>query len=160
VRAKGKLKEPKKPDPSGGDDDMDARIDEVIKDIFAYYDPKNTGILKKDVLKKFFADSLELYALRKHLKSSKEVIAPNVKYDAAMSESIQKITQNEQGATQKEFEDFLNLYDLDEALGSFTGRSEVEVKADVKFVDSSQFVAASSAPQKIKYRDYSAVDNQ
>eukprot|EP01116_Phalansterium_solitarium_P017277 TRINITY_DN4214_c0_g1_i1.p1 TRINITY_DN4214_c0_g1~~TRINITY_DN4214_c0_g1_i1.p1 ORF type:complete len:134 (+),score=11.63 TRINITY_DN4214_c0_g1_i1:97-498(+) len=118
----------------------------------------NTGILKKDVLKKFFSDSLELYALRKHLKSSKEVLASGVNYAKAMEEAIRKITSNDQ-ATMKEFEDFLNLYDIDEALSSFTAQSEFAVSGDVQLVDTSQFVTDGAAPSKPKYRDYGSLEN-
>jgi hypothetical protein len=36
------------------DGDMDEKIDKVIRDIWAHYDPKGTQVLPKKVIEKFF----------------------------------------------------------------------------------------------------------
>lgn len=36
------------------DGDMDERLDKSIREVWTYYDPKGTGIMKKDAIKKFF----------------------------------------------------------------------------------------------------------
>src|SRR5690606_5558255 len=81
-------------------------------EVWAYYDPKGTGVIPKKVLEKFFKvsfrwltkfdltnsfenkDSLDLYALRKGAKSSKEIIAPGVKMADAMAASVQKVMKS------------------------------------------------------------------
>jgi len=137
---------------------MDDKIDRAIKDVWAHYDPKGTGVIPKKMVDKFFKDSLELYALRVGKKSSKDVVAPGVNYGAAMDASIAKVTTTGQ-ATFKQFEDFLNCYDIDEALGSFLNINSVAVSASkVQFVDTSQFKSQSQQPKKVVYRDYPTDD--
>eukprot|EP01115_Flamella_aegyptia_P013140 TRINITY_DN685_c0_g1_i1.p2 TRINITY_DN685_c0_g1~~TRINITY_DN685_c0_g1_i1.p2 ORF type:complete len:101 (-),score=44.32 TRINITY_DN685_c0_g1_i1:36-338(-) len=98
-----------------------------------------------------------LYAKAK--KSSKEVIPPGVNFNQAMDESLAKVTNGET-ATFKQFEDFLNCYDIDEALGSFLGVREVSVtNSKVQFVDTSQFASQSQQVKKPVYRDYSVLQN-
>jgi len=150
------------PDPNAEkevDGDMDEKIDKVIQDIWVFYDPKGTGIMPRKVMEKFFKDGLDLYALRMGKKSSKELIPPGVKYGEAMAQSLAKITSNPQQATKKEFEDFLNCYDLDEALGSFMNIQEIAVNHNVQMVDTSQFKEQAAQPKKVVYRDYSALEN-
>jgi hypothetical protein len=67
------------------------------------------------------------------------------------------VTTNPSGqCTRKEFEDFINCYDLEEALGSFLGLSEVAVNtASVQFVDTSQLKGQQQQIKKPVYRDYS-----
>jgi len=140
------------------DDDMDEKIDRAIKEVWTYYDPKNTGVIPKKIVEKFIKDSLELYALRMGKKSSKEIIAPGINYGQAMESSIGKVSSTGQ-ATFKQFEDFLNLYDIDEALGAFLNIQEVAVSASkVQFVDTSQFASSTSQVKKPVYRDYPTDD--
>mmetsp|Transcript_27541 Transcript_27541/g.38855 ORF Transcript_27541/g.38855 Transcript_27541/m.38855 type:complete len:192 (+) Transcript_27541:74-649(+) len=140
------------------DDDMDEKIDKVIREVWAYYDPKGTGVLPKKIIEKFFSDALELYALRMGRKGAKEVIAPGVNYSQAMAESVGKMTNTVQ-ATFKQFEDFINCYDLEEGLGSFLGVRETTIKQNVQFVDNSQLAAQQQASKKPVYRDYSVLQN-
>jgi len=140
------------------DGDMDEYIDQVIREVWNHYDPKATGIMKKGTIEKFFKDSLDLYALRLGRKSSKEVMAPGVRMSDAMAQSVAKVTQTGQ-ATFKEFEDFLNCYDLEEALGAFLNISEVTVNNNVQFVDTEQMADQARGPKKPVYRDYSALQN-
>jgi len=150
------------PDPNAEkevDGDMDEKIDKVVQDIWAFYDPKSTGIMPRKVMEKFFKDALDLYALRMGKKSSKEVMPPNIKWGEAMAQSCAKVTSNPQQASKKEFEDFLNCYDLDEALGSFLNIQEVAVNHNVQFVDTSQFKEQAAQPKKVVYRDYSVLKN-
>ena len=99
-----------------------------------------------------------MYALRLGRKGAKEVIAPGVNYGQAMEESIAKVTNGET-ATFKQFEDFLNCYDIDEALGSFIGVREVQVQNKVQFVDTNQFSQQAQQVKKPVYRDYSVLQN-
>lgn len=69
------------------------------------------------------------------------------------------MTSNPQGATQKEFEDFVNCYDLEEALGPFLNIQEIGINHNVQFVDTNQFKEEAAAPKKVQYRDYSALEN-
>lgn len=62
--------------------------------------------------------------------------------------------------TFKEFEDFLNCYELEEALGPWLNIREVKVDTNkVQFVDTSQFKNQSAQPKKVVYRDYSALQD-
>ncbi|PRP82197.1 hypothetical protein PROFUN_10406 [Planoprotostelium fungivorum] len=139
------------------DGDMDERLDRVIKEVWNHYDPKNTGVLPKKILEKFIQDSLDLYAMRKGKKGAKEVVAPGVKFGPAMTETLNKISTGGQ-ATFQQFENFLNCYDIDEALGSFLQISEVAVQHDVNFVDVSHLKSEAAAPKKVVYRDYSNLE--
>jgi len=150
----------KLPDPNAErevDFDMDEKLDHVINEVWAYYDKKNEGIIKKSVIQQFFKDALELYALRVGKKSGKECVVPGVNFSQALEASVAKLSQTGQ-ATKKEFTDFLNCYSIDEALGSFLGITQVSVDSSVKFVDTSQFKEQASKPKEIKYRDYSVLD--
>jgi len=136
------------------DGDMDEKIDKVIREVFTHYDPKSTGQISKSTISKFFKDSLDLYAMRLGKKGGKEIIAPGVNYSQAMKDSIAKMTPGEQ-ATYKQFEDFLNCYDIEEALGCFLNVSEVSVNThNVQFIDTEQFKAQAAAPKKVVYREY------
>jgi len=135
------------------DGDMDDYIDKVIKEVWNFYDPKGTGIIPKALVSKFFKDALEVYALRMGRKNGKEVMGQGVNYNNALTECVGKMTQSGQ-CTFKEFEDFLNCYDLDEALGPFLGIREISINNKVQFVDVNQFKEQAAAPKKVVYRDY------
>merc|ERR1712000_498178 len=47
------------------DGDMDAVIDDCIRQVWQYYDPKGVGFLNKKQTQQFFKDALNLVALRK-----------------------------------------------------------------------------------------------
>jgi len=136
------------------DGDMDDYTDKIIQDVWRFYDPKGTGILPKKILEKFFKDALEVYSLRLGRKSSKEVMGPGVSYGQAMTESVGKVTSNNAQVTQREFEDFINCYDLEEALGSFLGVREVTINSNVEFVDTRIFKEQAAQPKKVVYREY------
>jgi len=150
------------PDPNAEkevDGDMDEKIDKIIRDIWNFYDPKATGFMKKGVIEKFFKDSLDLYALRQGRKKGGEVVAQGVKFGQAMQASIAKVTTNPQGCSFQEFENFINCYDLEEALGSFLAIGEIGIQNTVQFVDTAQFKEQAAKPKEVKYRDYSALEN-
>jgi len=155
---KGKLK-PEDPNAVKDlDGDMDERIDKVIREVWTYYDPKGTGVLPKKIVERFFKDSLELYSLRMGKKSSKEVLAPGVNMSQAMQTAVANMTNTSQ-ATFKQFEDFLNCYDLEEALGPFLNVREITVRQNVQFIDNSQLVQEANQPKKVVYRDYGALQD-
>jgi len=143
------------------DGNMDDKVDQVIAEIWGYYDKNQTGVISRSTLKKFFEDALKIYALRQGRQSGKEVVAPGVNYSQALDQSVAKVTTNPNGqCSRKEFEDFLNLYDLQEALGSFLGISEVAVNTQaVAFVDTSQMKSGQQQVKKPVYRDYSQLQD-
>jgi len=141
------------------DGDMDEYIDKLIREIWQFYDPKNIGIMPRKIMEKFFKDSLDLYALRQGRKKGSEVMPEGVKFGEAMRASFAKVTSNEKGCTFQEFENFINCYDLEEALGSFLNISEIKVQSNVQFVDTSVFKAEAEKPKAVQYRDYSALEN-
>ncbi len=75
---KGTIKPPTVNDELDVDEDLDAKVDQMAKEIWEYYDPKGLGIVKKPAIQKFFQDCLELYAARKHCKAPKDALGPNV----------------------------------------------------------------------------------
>jgi hypothetical protein len=112
--AKGEIRRDDPNAPKDLDQDMDEKIDQVclpplkilifqcIREVWAHYDPKGTGVLPKKVIQKFFQvlfwpfpshlqDALDLYALRLGKKSAKEIIAPGVNSSQAMQQAIAKV---------------------------------------------------------------------
>eukprot|EP01119_Soliformovum_irregulare_P008552 TRINITY_DN21667_c0_g1_i1.p1 TRINITY_DN21667_c0_g1~~TRINITY_DN21667_c0_g1_i1.p1 ORF type:complete len:196 (-),score=58.85 TRINITY_DN21667_c0_g1_i1:126-713(-) len=142
------------------DGDTDEYVDKVVRDIWNFYDPKGTGLMTKKALQKFFKDALEIYAMRKGFKKGAESMAPGVKSGEAMAQSVAKVTQNPQGCSYQEFENFVNCYDLDEALGSFLNIGEVAVSNNVQFVDTSHFKEEAAKPKAVQYRDYSHLQGE
>jgi len=143
------------------DGNMDDKADAVITEIWNYYDKNQTGVISKSTLKKFFEDALTVYALRKGMKDKKDVMPPQVSFGQACDQSVAKVTTNPNGqCSKKEFEDFINCYDLEEALGSFLGISEVMVNTSaVQFVDTSQLKGQGQQVKKPVYRDYSQLQD-
>lgn len=142
------------------DQDMDERIDKCIREVWAHYDPKGTGVLPKKIVQRFFKDALELYALRLGRKSSKDVIAPGVNSSQAMETAYRMVTSNPNQVTFQEFENFLNCYDLEEALGPWLNINSVNVTKDnVQWVDTTQFRQAAEQPKKVVYRDRSQLQD-
>jgi len=80
-------------------------------------------------------------------------MSPNVKYGEAMETAVRKVTATNQ-ASFKQFEDFINCYDLEEALGSFLGVSDIAISNTVQWVDTAQIAKDGSGPKKPVYRDY------
>eukprot|EP01114_Cavostelium_apophysatum_P000659 TRINITY_DN105_c0_g1_i1.p1 TRINITY_DN105_c0_g1~~TRINITY_DN105_c0_g1_i1.p1 ORF type:complete len:190 (+),score=51.69 TRINITY_DN105_c0_g1_i1:119-688(+) len=154
---KGTIK-PFQRDEKDVDGDMDDYIDKVIREVWNFYDPKGTNMIPKALVQKFFKDALEIYAMRKGAKSSKEVLGPGVKYNDALTECVGKMTQTGQ-CSFKDFEEFLNCYDLEEALGPFLGIREVTINNRVEFVNVDQFKEQAAQPKKVQYRDYSGLEN-
>jgi len=139
------------------DDDMDSKIDQCIRDVWAYYDKKNKGFLTKGEAETFFKDALNIMCLRKGVKA-KDILPPGVSEGKAISQSFQKLDKNGTGKIDfNAFEEFINMSDLDEALSLFTGQQgPISVATDkVKLVDTSQFAAGAKAnAANIQYRDY------
>jgi hypothetical protein len=91
---KGTIVLPDPNKPIDVDDDQDARIDECLKEIWAYYDKKNTGFMDKVCLlrcgrlsrtaymqqkqaKTFMEDALQVFATRKG-RQPKELVSPQL----------------------------------------------------------------------------------
>jgi len=138
------------------DDDMDSKIDRSIKEVWAYYDKKGKGFLTKSEAETFFKDAFEIMALRKGRKP-KELLPPNISQGQAISQSIKKLAKESDRVDFSSFEEFINMSDLDEALGIFIGQTgPIDVKNKVQMVDTQQLSAqarAENGPKPI-YRDY------
>jgi len=149
------------PRPSAGgeedlDDDMDSQIDKYIKEVWSYYDKKNKGFLTKGESETFFKDALEVMALRKGRKV-KELLPPNVSQGQAITQTFAKLAKGSNQVDYSAFEEFVNMSDLDEALGIFTGQTgPIDVKTNVDFVDTAKLSADAKKESGLKpvYRDY------
>ena len=154
--AKGKIKADIPEDEEALDPDLDSSIDKYVREAWQYYDKKNQGFIEKKVALQFFKDSLELYAIRRTQKS-KDILAEGVNLNKALEESYLKMSRNgEKQVNYNEFEDFINTYDIDEALGSMLNKNGVDIDINrVQFVDVSQMTgqARKDGPKPV-YRDY------
>eukprot|EP01122_Echinamoeba_exundans_P017855 TRINITY_DN9806_c0_g1_i1.p1 TRINITY_DN9806_c0_g1~~TRINITY_DN9806_c0_g1_i1.p1 ORF type:complete len:195 (+),score=58.38 TRINITY_DN9806_c0_g1_i1:269-853(+) len=153
--AKGKIKPEMPADEEPVDGDMDELIDRVIKEVWATYDVKNQGFIDKKKAAQFFKDALEVYALRKGMKGSKDALGPGVNQSKASDECVAKLNKSGSGRiTFEEFEDYMNTYDIEEALGPFLARTSIDVKAQVPMVDISQISTQAEQVTRPKYREY------
>jgi hypothetical protein len=154
--AKGKIKADIPEDEEALDPDLDSSIDKYVREAWQYYDKKNQGFIEKKVALQFFKDSLELYAIRRGQKV-KDVLAEGVNMSKALEESYLKMSKNgDKQANYNDFEDFINTYDIDEALGSMLNKNGVDIDINrVQFVDVSQMTgqARKDGPKPV-YRDY------
>eukprot|EP01121_Diplochlamys_sp_Union-15-3_P022119 TRINITY_DN931_c0_g2_i3.p1 TRINITY_DN931_c0_g2~~TRINITY_DN931_c0_g2_i3.p1 ORF type:complete len:225 (-),score=67.14 TRINITY_DN931_c0_g2_i3:37-636(-) len=152
----GGPKEPDPPEEDYVDGDLDAVVDRVIKSVWEYYDRKQKGFLDKKRGERFFKDGLEVYALRKGLKGGKEALGQGVNMKKALEDSFKKMNVSGSGKIVfQEFEEFLNCYDIEEAMQPFTGGSGVSIDpSKVKFVDTSQFRGQKKDGPKLVYRNY------
>lgn len=145
------------------DDDLDSRIDACIKEVWAYYDPKMVGSINKSKAITFFKDALDLFALRRQAKTS-DLLKPGVSMSKALEESFRQMDTSGTGViTFSQFEEFINTYDLEEALALITGQG---VSPDIstssaQMADYSGLAAASGEGQKaqIQYRDYGNLED-
>jgi len=137
------------------DGDMDAIVDKVIKSVWEYYDHKQKGFLDKKTGTQFFKDGFEVYALRKGVKA-KEALGQGINMKKALDISFQKMNTSKTGKiTYQEFEEFLNCYDIEEAMEPFTGLQGVAVDLSrVQMVDTAQFKGQKKEGPKLVYRNY------
>eukprot|EP01125_Pyxidicula_operculata_P000456 TRINITY_DN10486_c0_g1_i1.p1 TRINITY_DN10486_c0_g1~~TRINITY_DN10486_c0_g1_i1.p1 ORF type:complete len:197 (-),score=64.23 TRINITY_DN10486_c0_g1_i1:153-743(-) len=136
------------------DGDLDSDIDRCVNKVFENYDRKGAGVLPKKIAEQFFNDCLELYAMRKGQKV-KDILPKNVKKEKAIASAVAKMNTSGTGnITKQEFVQFLNCYDIDEALSDFFGTDGVDVDTSVQYVDVSQFANAKREGPKLVYRDY------
>jgi len=163
---KGKIPAPVHAEEEDLDEDMDEILDKHIKEVWAYYDPKNQGFLTKKTAQQFFKDMLDLFALRKNMKP-KDLLGPGVSLSSALTSSFQQLDKSNTGTiTFTEFEEFVNMSDLEEALSLITGKTgpvDINVSAVAK-VDP-EAMAASAGGGKgpvqaghIEYREYPSDD--
>jgi len=139
------------------DGDMDAEIDRIVEKIFMVYDKKQTKLLPKKVAQKFFSDLLELYCLRQNRKK-KDVVPKNVKEQKAIEECVAKMNSSGgKDITQNEFIEFMNCYDISEALAPFIGNGATEfdiTTSNIQMVDTRQFENQKREGPKLVYREY------
>ena len=135
------------------DDDEDAVIDRAIREVWSYYDKKNQQFISKKTAVQFLKDALELYAMRKSLKV-KDILAGRSEKDL-LEQSYRNITSNPAQVTFNEFEEFINGYDIEEALCINSGPVEITTTS-VAMVDTSTIVAKKKGSDllAIEYRDY------
>lgn len=160
------ITEGKIPAPQAGDedldDDLDAQIDAHVKEVWAYYDKKNLGKIKKDKAKTFFKDALDLFAFRRHCKPN-ELLGPGVSLGKALDEAVAQIGRTEPGWVYfKEFEQFVNTNDLEEALQLITGQTGPRSVSGTSglLVDYSNLAEeANQAKAQIQYRDYGGLED-
>ena len=142
------------------DENMDEIIDGCIREVWQYYDPKAVGFLNKKQTQQFFKDALNLVALRKNCKV-KDLFAGR-KEGAAMDEAFRKVnTSNDGKVNFEQFEEFINMCELDEAVAFLTGgNAETQIDTSkVELVDNSQLPSGGGPVKgKIEYRDYSALE--
>jgi len=120
---KGKIRMPTKGDEIDVDEDLDAKIDQMIQEVYQYYDPKGLGTLPKKQVSQFFKDCFTLHCLRKKQKE-KEVLAPGTSMGKALDAAIRMLDPSGQGNISKQtFIDFVNECDLQEIIGPFTGQT-------------------------------------
>jgi len=158
---KGAIRLPDPNKPIDVDDDQDAKIDDSVKEIWTYYDKKNLGFIDRKQARQFMEDALELFALRRGRKA-KELVNPQLNMSKALDQAVDLLDAGKRGqVTFKEFEDFVNSLDLDEALAVVTGTTAPKDMAAT--VDPSKLVNVAdiqaSNPKKvipghIEYRNY------
>mmetsp|Transcript_27343 Transcript_27343/g.30456 ORF Transcript_27343/g.30456 Transcript_27343/m.30456 type:complete len:200 (+) Transcript_27343:33-632(+) len=147
-------------DPNAGDEqpvdgNQDALIDKCVRAIWETYDPKNHGFLDKKIGTKFFIDAFEIYAYRKGQKP-KEALPPGNNMKKAAETCFTKMNKSgNQKITFQEFEEYINVYELDEALEPFTNQSGVNIDVErVDFVNVEQFRGQKKDGPKLVYRNY------
>eukprot|EP01130_Rhizamoeba_saxonica_P006589 TRINITY_DN2624_c0_g2_i1.p1 TRINITY_DN2624_c0_g2~~TRINITY_DN2624_c0_g2_i1.p1 ORF type:complete len:205 (-),score=44.58 TRINITY_DN2624_c0_g2_i1:66-656(-) len=137
------------------DGDMDADIDRCIQKIFQIYDRKGTGSINKKLGSQFFVDCLELYALRKGQKKGKDCLGPSVNMKKATEECWQLLSNGGSMVNLQQFTEFLNCYDIDEALHPFLGSGNTQtINISVEYVNCEAFVGQARDGPKLVYRDY------
>jgi len=142
------------------DGNMDEVIDNCIREVWQYYDPKGLGSLNKKQTQQFFKDALNLVALRKNVKSKD--LFQGRKEGAALDEAFRQVNTSGDGrVTFEQFEEFINAYDLDEAVDFLTGgNSEHQINTNVQMVDNSSLPSGGGPVKgKIEYRDYSTLED-
>ena|SRR3990167_4254169 len=152
------------PKPADDEEDLDADMDEIIdnciREVWTHYDPKGVGFLNKKQTQKFFQDALDLVALRKGVKE-KDLFQGRPK-GPAFEAAFKKVNTSADGKVNfEQFEEFINSYDLDEAVALVTGGdTEVSIDTKVQMVDNSSLPAGGGPVKgKIQYRDYSALED-
>eukprot|EP01127_Copromyxa_protea_P009846 TRINITY_DN2352_c0_g1_i1.p1 TRINITY_DN2352_c0_g1~~TRINITY_DN2352_c0_g1_i1.p1 ORF type:complete len:200 (+),score=48.79 TRINITY_DN2352_c0_g1_i1:50-649(+) len=139
------------------DGDMDSEIDRCLQTVWGVYlamDKKQAGQLNKKIGERFFQDCLELYAMRQN-KKYKDVLAKGVDYKKATAASFKRMSANGNTVSQKEFTEFLNLYDIEEVLSEYLlTPPEIDINTNVQFVDITQFSNTQREGPKLVYREY------
>lgn len=155
---KGNIKPPSMSDSLDIDEDMDVVVDGIAAEVWRYYDPKNTGLMKKTAIQAFFKDCLDLYAMRAR-KDTKMMLAPGVTMSAAMEVAVRGLDQSGQGIRERDFIDYLNECDMEEILAPFLG-TQGQVNINSRLPQSMMFdpsiLSASDfqARAPVKLRDY------
>ena len=158
----GKIPPPKRGGDEDLDDDLDAQLEQYIREVWNYYDPKNVGSINKGKAIQFFKDAMALFAARKAMKT-KDLLKPGVSMNAALEDSFRQMDTSATGSISfKQFEEFVGSYTLDEALALITGNNlPTDISTSIQLADYSHLASSSDEPKKaqIEYRDYGALEN-
>lgn len=158
---KGEIPPPSNDDEEDLDDNMDEVIDGCIREVWNYYDPKGVGAINKKQTQQFFKDALGLVALRKQCKVKDLFQGRN--QSSALDAAFKKVNTSGDGkVTFDQFEEFINMCELDEAISFLTGaEGEVTINtSNVQMVDNSALPAGGGPVKgKIEYRDYGALED-
>eukprot|EP01089_Gocevia_fonbrunei_P010732 TRINITY_DN236_c0_g1_i3.p1 TRINITY_DN236_c0_g1~~TRINITY_DN236_c0_g1_i3.p1 ORF type:complete len:202 (+),score=69.10 TRINITY_DN236_c0_g1_i3:98-703(+) len=156
---KGTIKTPTVKDEADVDEDLDTKLEENVAEIWSYYDKKNLGSIPKKEAIKFFKDALELFALRRGVKS-KEVLGAGVKEGKALEECYNVMSGSAPTVTKQQFEAYIHCNDLEEALSHLTGATggkdiPAHLPSNMMFDPNTLPKEATGVDMKnIEYRDY------
>eukprot|EP01115_Flamella_aegyptia_P003085 TRINITY_DN15017_c6_g1_i1.p1 TRINITY_DN15017_c6_g1~~TRINITY_DN15017_c6_g1_i1.p1 ORF type:complete len:194 (-),score=68.89 TRINITY_DN15017_c6_g1_i1:56-637(-) len=159
--AKGEIP-PQPDDDEDLDEDEDEKIDSCIREVWAFYDKKQAGFLNKKQTQGFFKDALSLFAIRKGVKA-KDLLGQGVSMSKALEESFNTISNGTGRCTFENFEEFINMSDLEEALALITGNTgPVDINVnDVQLANVDDIPESANAPGKkeIVYRNYDELED-
>jgi hypothetical protein len=157
---KGTIKPPTVAELVDVDEDLDAKIDQIAKEVWQYYDPKGLGSIQKKAACKFLQDCFQLYSLRKRCKAPKEALGPGISMSQGQEGAYKMLDPSNKGTvTEREFVDFINECDLEEVIGCFTGATgprdiPSRLPQNMMFDPSTLPKDAGVKVGEIKYRDY------
>jgi len=156
---KGNIKKPSAGDTEDVDDDLDAKLQTCVNEVWGYYDPKNLGNINKKQCLKFFKDALELYAWRQN-KKVKEVLGQGVNKGKALEECYGLMSNNQPTVTKAQFEAYIFTNDLEEVMGPLTGKNTgLDIPSHLpkeKMFDPNSLPKGATGVDmtNIQYRDY------
>jgi hypothetical protein len=157
---KGTIKPPTASDELDIDEDLEPKIDQMAREIWQFYDPKNLGSINKKAAEKFIKDCFQLYSLRKRCKAPKEALGPGVDMSKATAAAYAMLDPSNTGmVSEKQFIEFINECDLDEIVGPYTGQTgpkdiNSRLPQSMMFDPSTLPKDSSVKVGEIKFRDY------
>ena len=160
--AKGEIPAPPVDAEEDLDEDLDAKIDSCIREVWTFYDKKNTGFMTKKQVQQFLKDAIELIALRKNVKT-KDLFPPGVSMPKALNDAYASLDKTGLGKINFEiFEEFINECDLDEALARITGNTEpIAINTSARLINIDELQLSNSHHPKahVAKADYGYADD-